>query len=280
MEHTFSKLIPASDFSIEELTAAYNLTRVDYMVPMPMNAARLAEYIHAYDVDLDKSFVAMNGSEMLALGMLGVRPGRSWITRLGVLPNNRRNGIGETITRRLLDASDAAGIELNVLEVIKGNEPAHNLFRKLRFEETRELTVIRRAPAVVSTTLSAEGQWLQRDDAQSWLGDREGRQAWTNEKESLENSEDIYGLRVEMDGRGSGWLVFQRTMFNLSRVLYDTHDGDPVEIMAEMLLQLHTKFPSLDTYIENIPVNDPHLPAFIQLGYIDTFRRIEMVRAA
>ena len=32
-------LIPVSAFSYEELTEAYNQTRVDYIVPMPMNVA-------------------------------------------------------------------------------------------------------------------------------------------------------------------------------------------------------------------------------------------------
>jgi hypothetical protein len=56
MNTTFAvdvKLIPASQFTLDELTGIYNQTRVDYMVPMPMNAARLAEYISVYDVDLD-----------------------------------------------------------------------------------------------------------------------------------------------------------------------------------------------------------------------------------
>ena len=52
------KLIPASQFTIEQLAAIYNQTRVDYMVPMPMNAARLAEYIATYDVKLEHSLVA------------------------------------------------------------------------------------------------------------------------------------------------------------------------------------------------------------------------------
>lgn len=32
------RLIPTSQFTIEQLTAIYNQTRVDYLVPMPMNA--------------------------------------------------------------------------------------------------------------------------------------------------------------------------------------------------------------------------------------------------
>jgi len=65
------QLAPASRFTIEQLTAAYNQTRVDYLVPMPMNAARLAEYIQHYDVDLERSAVALADEQMLGLGMLG-----------------------------------------------------------------------------------------------------------------------------------------------------------------------------------------------------------------
>jgi hypothetical protein len=57
-------LIPARAFSYEELTEAYNNTRVDYLVPMPMNAARLREYVETYDVDMDSSVVAVDGNEI------------------------------------------------------------------------------------------------------------------------------------------------------------------------------------------------------------------------
>lgn len=279
MDQNTPKFVAASKFTIEELTEAYNQTRVDYMVPMPMNPARLQEYVDVYDVDLDKSVVAMNGSSMLGLGMLGVRSNRSWITRLGVLAKRRRGGIGEVITRAMLELSDEDNIELNILEVIKGNVPAHSLFRKLNFEETRELVIIRRAPNELSRAPSSEAQWLEKDAAIDLLPDREGRQAWTNEEDSLRNSEGIFGLQIEMNGSGSGWLVFQKTMFNLSRVMFNTSDEEPVEMMVELLSQLHSKFPKLDTYIENIPVDDPHLPAFMDMGYIESFRRIEMVRS-
>lgn len=48
------KLVPASDFPYEQLVDAYNRTRVDYVVPMPMNAARLQEYARVYDVSLSR----------------------------------------------------------------------------------------------------------------------------------------------------------------------------------------------------------------------------------
>ena len=75
-------LLPASDFTVEELTDAYNRTRTDYLIPMPMNPNRMQEYIDLYDVDLSRSKVALEGDTIVGLGMLGVRSGMSWITRL------------------------------------------------------------------------------------------------------------------------------------------------------------------------------------------------------
>src|SRR3989304_1158645 len=100
------RLVPASQFTIEQLPALYNKTRVDYMVPMPMNAARLADYVRLYDIDLDHSFVAMHGEEMLGVAMLGVRQQRAWITRLGVVPTTRRHGAGEMLMKGLMAAAD------------------------------------------------------------------------------------------------------------------------------------------------------------------------------
>ena len=84
------ELIPAEQFTLQELTDLYNQTRVDYLVPMPMNASRLGDYIHDFDIDLSQSCVARAGDgQMLGLCMLGVRPNQAWITRLGVLPATR-----------------------------------------------------------------------------------------------------------------------------------------------------------------------------------------------
>ena len=87
-------LIPAGQFTIDELTEIYNQTRVDYLVPMPMNAARLAKYVQDYDVDLARSFVAVENGHLRGVAMLGVRNERTWITRLGVIPSTRRGGVG------------------------------------------------------------------------------------------------------------------------------------------------------------------------------------------
>jgi ribosomal protein S18 acetylase RimI-like enzyme len=270
------RLVPASQFSIEQLTEAYNHTRVDYMVPMPMNAARLASYVRVYDVNMERSWVAVDGSQILGLAMLGVRPGRSWVTRLGVLPDRRRRGTGEALLAALLDSTIRLGRPLSILEVIKGNTPAHQLFLKAGFKETRELTVLRRPPGPLSQEPAGRAEWLAKEEALDLLSTHPIRTAWTNEIDSYINAGDAEGLAVNLCAGGRGWILYRRQKFLLSHFVLRTEDGDPGQIATALMRHLYQRFPRIDTYVENIPINDPHLPTLMETGFFEVFRRIEM----
>jgi len=271
------ELSSAANYTIQELVDAYNQTRVDYMVPMPMNAARLAEYIQVYDVDLTHSLVAKDQDILVGLGMLGLRPEKSWITRLGLIANQRGNGVGQALMEGLLKNSDDLCIPQVYLEVIKGNTPAHSLFLKLGFKNVRELLILRRAPKEIPKPQSKLYP-MNRGDIIFHLNQRTDTHAWTNQTETLAHLKGISGFHVYTESGGHGWLVYQRTFFNLSRLMFDIDQGDPVEIMRQLLIHLHSLHPNMDTYTENIPADDPHLPAFEDFGYIEAFRRVEMYR--
>lgn len=276
------ELLPANQFSLEQLTSAYNQTRIDYLIPMPMNSARLQAYIHNYDIDLEHSLVAVDGHQILGLGMLGVRKHRTWITRLGVLPVRRRRGTGEAIMRGLLAGSKALKADYSILEVIKGNKPAHELFVKLGFKETRELTVLRRPPAIPQELPKGHIEWMNRDSIFKVLTEfdqtasLDNRLAWTNELESFQNSADTAGLNINMGLLGKGWMVFRNQKSVLSHFVFNIVSGDPAKIVKEILIHLYHQFPLLDTYIENLSIDDPHLAGLQDLGFIEAFRRIEM----
>lgn len=275
------RLVPASQFTIEQLTTLYNKTRVDYMVPMPMNVARLADYIRLYDIDLDHSFVAIQGEEMLGVAMLGVRYQRAWITRLGVVPTTRRHGAGKMLVRALIAAADSSHLPLIMLEVIKNNAPAHQLFLKLGFRETGELLVLRRSPRTSPPDpMVADAQRLDRTDSLVLVGHDRGMQPWTNQSESLTNAQEVSGIRLTLADGSRGWLVYQRQKFLLTRFAFKTERGDPVTVARALLSHLHSQYPRLDTQIENIQMGDPHLPAFYDMGYMESFRRVEMWRLA
>ncbi len=276
---TVTQLIPASHFSVEQLTDIYNQTRVDYLVPMPMNAARLLEYIKTYDVDLEHSWVAIQDDQLRGVAMLGVRKDRAWITRLGVIPTTRRTGVGEALTSGLLEQAERLGLHFQMLEVIKNNVPAHSLFLKLGFHEVGELLILRRSPIIPPPDpIVAEAERLERPEALDLVARDRGTQPWTNQSESLSNAADVSGMRITLVDGSHGWLVYQRQKFLLTRFAFKTESGNPVEMARAFLSHLHHQYPRLDTHIENIQVTDPHLSAFYEAGYVESFRRIEMWR--
>lgn len=276
------KLLPASHFTLDQLTFAYNQTRIDYLIPMPMNSARLGAYVENYDIDMENSLVAVDGQHILGLGMLGVRDHRTWITRLGVLPARRRRGTGEAIMRGLLAGSIALKANYVVLEVIKGNTPAHELFRKLGFQETRELTVLRRPPAIPQSLPKGRCEWMTRDIVLELLKNYvqtkpySNRLAWTNELETFLNTDDAAGIHINLGGIGKGWMAFRHQKSILTHFVINIESGDPVKIVKEILIHLYHRYPLLDTYIENLSIEDSYLITLQDMGFIEAFRRIEM----
>jgi len=272
------RLVPASLFSIEWLTDIYNRARVDYLVPMGMRAEEMAGYIHVYDVALDASVVAMVGEQAVGLGMLGLRPGRAWITRLGVRPDYRGRGIGEAIVGHLLATAGRRGVERIVLEVVRENVAAHRLFVKWGFRETRELIVFRRPPGPPSSAPPARCVWVDREAALRLSRTRPAPISWVNETASLAHAAGLGGLIVVLPDGGRGWLVFQRQGDVLARLTFRTTAGDPPAVGRALLAHLHQAYPTAESHVENVAAANPHLPALYALGFVESFRRIEMYR--
>ena len=273
------EIIPADNFTVRELVDLYNQTRVDYLVPMPMNEGRLAEYIQAFDIDLNTSGVARtDDGQVLGLGMLGVRPPWAWITRLGVLPTIRRSGAGAALMDSMLAHAQNLKMEETHLEVIRNNVPAHRLFLKKGFKETDEYLVMRRAPHPAPEPVRGKATWLDREAALEILETYSKHLTWITALNSMQNSPDVLGLRVELTNGSAGWLIFRYHKFSLSHLIFHTEQGSHVKVGIQLLVNLYSRYPRHDTYAENIHVEDPHLPALLGLGYFANFRRIEMRR--
>lgn len=270
-------LVPASCFSLAELAAAYNQARADYLVPMPMDENQLYAYILMYDIDLEQSVVAIAGGELLGLVMLGVRPGRTWITRLGVLPESRRRGTGERLLSALLENTRSLGCSTSVLEVIQGNQAAQALFRKAGFRETRDLLVMRRPPGPIPKKTTAQASWLGREEALARLRGYPFRQPWTNAMESYQKTGGVQGIEVGTAIGERGWLVFRCQGTRLSHFSLFCVAGDARALGVALGQKLYHRFPRHETYIENIPADAPYLGALVDLGFIEAFRRTEMV---
>ena len=272
---------PTSHFTMEELADIYNQTRVDYIVPMPMNAKRLLEYVTAYDIDMDASLVVQSREgQVLGISMLGLRDARAWITRLGVLPVKRRRGTGQFIMDHHLHMARGAGALQVQLEVIKGNDPAHRLFLKNDFLQTRELLVIRRPPGAPNDDCCpTDGHFaaLSSEEIHAVLKKRADTAAWTEENATFYNLESVRGLSMMLKSGEVGHLIYQQSPFQLSHLVLCRTARRDLDLASGLLLRLHQDNPLVDTKVENVALDDPLWPVYQHLGYVEVFRRIEMV---
>ncbi len=276
---TAFKLVPASQFSPNELADIYNAGRADYIVPMLTDAEHLQNYIHMYDVDLDASVIILDSEDRPAgIGMLGMRGDRGWITRLGIMAGRREAGMGTGMMQALIAAARDHQARLIQLEVIEGNEPAHRLFLRCGFKEVRRLRVIRRPIAALPDKRPPSEITVQSlSQAEIWacLGQRDKSESWITENASLAKIEPLEGLRVILSGN-SGWIIFRRKDSEITHVVWQIIGADQEQIMTALLFHLHDLYPDHNTKIENVPVDDLLWVTLQQFNYFEEFRRIEM----
>lgn len=272
-------LVPADRYDYDRLVDAYNQTRVDYLVPMPMNAARFQEYSRVYDISLPHSNVALKDDVLFGLGMLGVRHQRTWVSRLGVLPEGRRQGTGQAMMDELIRQSYLLQAETIWLEVIKGNVPAHTLFCKCGFVETRELIVARRPPnpdAEIPPDIRIKSVTpLDHEDAIILLSHRKERPNWLNEIESFYHVRNLSALVVELENGWRGWVTYHAGLLQITRVMVEVTAGDPTEVATAVLHVLHQRHKRQDTVTENL-LDDAIWQGYRAAGYFEAFRRLEM----
>ena len=180
----------------------------------------------------------------------------------------------------LVGRSEELCVDAIWLEVIAGNTPAHELFHKFGFTETRDLIVARRPPqpdTAVATPGIRQVTTLDHEEAIILLSHRKKRPNWLNETESLQNTRNLSALLVELENGGRGWITYHASLFQLTRILVEVTAGDPVEVTEACLNVLHQRHIRQDAKTENI-FDDEQWLGYQKVGYIESFRRIEMVK--
>ncbi len=272
----------SSDYNYDELAHIFNETRIDYIVPMPMNGRRMEDYVRDYDVDLRNSLIVTDpDGHPAGMGMIAFREQRAWLTRLGVVPHLRHHKLGHMLMTGLIERAYALFAKHIQLEVIVGNEPAKRLFHRHGFEGERELSILNRPPARLETqpaddiqVTALEGEALhlclaeQRHTAPSWL----------DESASLLKSEDITGFSACHRDGSSGWVLFRKARFQMSHFAINVPPTYADAMLTALFHTIHKSYPSLDAKMENFPAAAPGMAALQKIGYIEVFRRIEMHR--
>ena len=115
---------PSKEFSLAELASLFTAAYHGYFIPFAVDETQLRYLVDVFDLDLSRSLVAVEHQRPIGLANLGRRGERTWLGGVGVVPDHRGSGVGESLTRRLLDQAREAGAREMVLEVIVENRAA------------------------------------------------------------------------------------------------------------------------------------------------------------
>jgi len=188
------ELRPASAFSLDERVSLFNAGYADYFVPFQIDAQALRTMDETFDVDADASRVALRDGERVGFANLALRDREAWIGGVGVVPEARRGGLGETLMLALHEEARARGVEIVWLEVIEQNEPAFRLYEKLGYEVTRELEVWRLASDETGGGASEVASAEAHDRIRRL---RTSREPWQLADATLAHCADLQGVATE-----------------------------------------------------------------------------------
>jgi ribosomal protein S18 acetylase RimI-like enzyme len=275
-------LIPARALSLTERAQILNRSYVDYTVPMHLSPDQMATIDRFYDVDLDRSVIALSGHEPVGMALLSLRGAQGWISGVGVLPENRRLGIAGAMVGRLVENARQAGAREISLEVITQNVPAWRVYAAAGFEVTRELLLWRRGADADALPIPEErltgatpGALLERFDA--WHTEPVSWQRDATTLSRMVEAGRLKGYQLEWRGATAAYCLISGhgESVALMDVAIDPATGvvTPGRILLQALSHLHW---GRALTISNVPADDPLSRVLAALRFLVTVRQLEM----
>jgi GNAT superfamily N-acetyltransferase len=203
------RLVSARSLEPGDLVKVFNLGFSDYLLPMVMDEAGLADHIACNDIDLGCSRAAVD-VEPVAFALAARRGTEAWIGGMGVAPAYRRSGLGARTLTAAIQAVAAEGVESVWLEVLEDNVAALALYEQLGFQRVRRLQVWSLSPGPGRDP--AEHRVLDVDAAHAWIaGHRTGREPWQRADASIvrmrERGAPLVGMAVRRSGHIAGAAI-------------------------------------------------------------------------
>lgn len=111
----------------------------DYIVPLSPTREQLDEMLTRRGWKPSLSPGAFDGDRLIGFVLNGTDGPLAYNSGTGVVPEARRAHLGRWLMESSIELLRDAGASSYALEVIRGNDAAHGLYRRLGFRETRDL---------------------------------------------------------------------------------------------------------------------------------------------
>jgi len=265
-------LLTASSVSLAELASVFNQAFSDYLIEVYFTEGSLREYVHRHGLDLDASLVMEADGFLVGLLLSGSDGTTTWNAGMGVHPNWRRRGLGTEALDEWLEASRRAGARRAILEVIKQNLVATNLYLSRGFREVRAYQsfegrpVWQRGPAIRADSVERVGVTEVRPVY------RKGH-SWQKRPEVLTRLASFTALRTAGGApEGDGYLVYE----NMGAMMYifDMTPNPAGRALLEHALRLER--PRMLRVVNSIDLVEEDL--YRSLGFRPWIRNVEMVK--
>ena len=126
--------VPATQFSIEQLTTILCDCFEDYLVPVTLSVEVFVQRFSAEGLSLLDSCVWLDGDVPAAMAVVARRGDEARLAAFAMRPAYRGKGVGRRLMTPLIDALRAQGVRRMWLEVIRDNHAAVALYQSLGFE--------------------------------------------------------------------------------------------------------------------------------------------------
>jgi ribosomal protein S18 acetylase RimI-like enzyme len=271
---------PVSTVRRSAFVRAVNAAYEGYYVPIVLTPRSFGELVQRESVALSRSAAALDGGQVVGMGLLGVRGTRGWIGGMGVIPAYRRQGIARRVMEYLIRQGEEAGLGRLQLEVIVENAPAYHLYQTLGFQVERRLLVLVREEAPPPPAPDGAGL-IVKPAAASRLLSRlpaliDAPRPWQREADSIRAlGRDLQGIAAFRSGTQPpvGVCLYHAERYHLG--LLDAAADSP-EAGHALLAHLLAVFPRARMSYLNIAEGDPLLPLLRGLGFRQTLSQYEM----
>lgn len=131
--------VPASNYSLTDLTNFLNEGFEDYFVPVQFTTTPFLNMLRKDGLDLSSSRVLMAEGQPGGIALIARRGWTSRLAAMGISKKMRGQGAGSWLMDELIKEACQREDREMVLEVIEQNEPAVKLYQKYGFQMVRRL---------------------------------------------------------------------------------------------------------------------------------------------
>lgn len=185
---------------VKELFSVFTGAFSDYIVPVNMSFERFIGNMRRNGYDCRVSAGAFSDGKLVGFIMSGrrVRDGilSAYDMGTGVIPEYRSHGIAGNMIDHLKCLLDHEGVPRYLLEVIRDNERALNLYRRKGFEVRREFTCFQIDKSRLKGVSSFHVEHVPSLDFDHVKGFQDASPSWQNSAESILSDKGRYVFSV------------------------------------------------------------------------------------